>query len=113
MMIDDDNDCQMIFGDVGVLKLPDICLTGEEKPRKNLTQDLVPTGDLTRARCVTGAPATTWPTAMDSSLIGKRNWKGGMVRMSSNAYTQHLLGRFNEELFPKHGGVNIGGRRIK
>ena len=33
MMSDDDNDGQMIFGD---LKLPDICLTGEEKPRKKL-----------------------------------------------------------------------------
>ena len=34
--------------------------------------------------------------------------------MPSIAYTlQHLLGRFNEELFPEHGGVNIGGRRIK
>ena len=35
----DDNDGQMIFGDRGVLKLPDICLTSEEKPRKNLTQE--------------------------------------------------------------------------
>ena len=34
MMIDDDNEGQMIFGDLGGLKLPDICLTGEEKPRK-------------------------------------------------------------------------------
>ena len=33
-MIDDDNDGQMIFGDLGGLKLPDICLTGEEKPPK-------------------------------------------------------------------------------
>ena len=34
--------------------------------------------------------------------------------MSSIAYIlQYLLGRFNEELFPEHGGVNIGGRRIK
>ena len=33
---------------------------------------------------------------------------------SSIAYTlQYLLGRFNEELFPEHGGVNIGRRRIK
>ena len=32
MMSDDDNDGQMIFGDLGGLKLPDICLTGEEKP---------------------------------------------------------------------------------
>ena len=30
----DDNDGQMIFGDLGGLKLPDISLTGEEKPRK-------------------------------------------------------------------------------
>ena len=38
MMSDDDNDGQMIFGDLGGLTLPDICLTGEEKPRKNLTR---------------------------------------------------------------------------
>ena len=38
----DDNDGQMIFGDVGGLKLPDICLIGEEKPRKNLTQETCP-----------------------------------------------------------------------
>ena len=34
--------------------------------------------------------------------------------MSSIAYTlKHLLGRFNEELFPEHRAVNIGGRIIK
>ena len=38
-MMSDDNDGQMIFGDLGGLKLPDIYLTGEEKPRKNLTQE--------------------------------------------------------------------------
>ena len=38
----DDNDGQMIFGDLGGLKLPDICLTGEETPRKNLTQETCP-----------------------------------------------------------------------
>ena len=32
MMSDDDG--QMIFGDPGGLKLPDICLTGEKKPKK-------------------------------------------------------------------------------
>ena len=42
VMNDDDNDGQMIFGDLGDLKLPDICLTGEEKPRKNLTQETCP-----------------------------------------------------------------------
>ena len=35
-------DGQMIFGDLGSLKFPDICLTGEEKPRKNLTQETCP-----------------------------------------------------------------------
>ena len=38
-MMMDDNDGQMIFGDLVGLKLPDIRLTGEEKPRKNLTQE--------------------------------------------------------------------------
>ena len=42
MMIDDDNDGQMIFGDLGGIKLLNICLTGEEKPRKNLTQETCP-----------------------------------------------------------------------
>ena len=40
-MMMDDYDGQMIFGDMG-LKLPDIRLTGEEKPRKNLTQETCP-----------------------------------------------------------------------
>ena len=39
---DDDDDGQMIFGDLGGLKFPNICLTGEEKPRKNLTQETCP-----------------------------------------------------------------------
>ena len=35
----DDNDGQMIFGDLGGLKLPELCLTGEEKPQPgNLSQ---------------------------------------------------------------------------
>ena len=54
----DDDDGQMIFGDLGGLKFPDICLIGEEKPRKTLTQE-------TRARCVTSAHATTCSTAVD------------------------------------------------
>ena len=37
-----DNDGQIIFGDLGGLKLPDICLTGEENPPKNLTQESCP-----------------------------------------------------------------------
>ena len=38
----DDYGGQMIFGDLVGLKLPDIRLTGEEKPRKNLTQETCP-----------------------------------------------------------------------
>ena len=37
-----DYDGQMIFGDLVALKLPDIRLTVEEKPRKNLTQETCP-----------------------------------------------------------------------
>ena len=32
VMNDDDNDGQMRFGDLGGVKLPDICLTSEKKP---------------------------------------------------------------------------------
>ena len=39
-MSDDDNDGQMVFGD---LKLPDICPTGEEKPWKNLPRGILDT----------------------------------------------------------------------
>ena len=38
----DDYDVQMIFGELVGLKLPDIRLTDEEKPRKNLTQETCP-----------------------------------------------------------------------
>ena len=68
MMIDD-NDGQMLIADIGGLELPDICLTCEEKPRKTLPRKLVPTGDRTRARCVTGAHATAWPTAVDKIAV--------------------------------------------
>ena len=37
-----DYDGQMIFGDLVVIKLPDIRLIGEEKPEKNLTQETCP-----------------------------------------------------------------------
>ena len=38
----DDNGGQMIFGELMGLKLPDICLTGEEKTRKKLAQETCP-----------------------------------------------------------------------
>ena len=63
----DDYDGQMIFGDLVGLKLPDVRLTGEEKPRKNLTQETYPDRDRARARCVTSAHATTCSTAVDKN----------------------------------------------
>ena len=38
----DDLNGQLIFGDLVGLTFPDICLTGEEKPRKNFTQKTCP-----------------------------------------------------------------------
>ena len=57
----------MIFGDLGGLKLPDICpvLQVRKNPEKPSPRKLVLTGDRTRARCVTGADATARPTAVD------------------------------------------------
>ena len=69
MMIDDDNDGQIIFGDLGGLKLPDIRLIGGENPEKTSARKLVPTGDRNRVRCLTGAHATARPTAMDGSYL--------------------------------------------
>ena len=42
MMIYDDNYGRMTFGDLGGLKFHDICLTGEDNPEKNLTQETCP-----------------------------------------------------------------------
>ena len=83
----DDTDGQMIFGNLGGLKLPDICLTGEEKPRKTLLRKLVPTGDRTRARWVTGAHATARPTEVD---IFPEAMDPGHTRFSSVLLPAHL-----------------------
>ena len=69
-MMMDDYDGQMIFGDLVGLKLPDIRLTGEENPEKTSVRKLVPTGDRTRAPCVTSAHATTCSTAVDIEFHG-------------------------------------------
>ena len=50
---------------------PDICHTGEENPNKTSPRKLVPTGDLTRARCVTGAHAIALPKAVDVHSRGE------------------------------------------
>ena len=61
----DDSDGQIIFGDLVGLKLPDICVADEEKPRKKSPRKLVPAGNRTRANCVTDAHATACSTTVD------------------------------------------------
>ena len=56
-------------GTLGGLKFPDMCLTGEEKPQKTSPRKPVPTGDRTRARCVTSTHATTCSTAVDLHIL--------------------------------------------
>ena len=76
----DDYGGQMISGDLVGLKFPDICLTGEEKPRKKPPRKPVPTGDRTRARCVTSAHATPFSTAVDSSgFVSQKTYKESHV----------------------------------
>ena len=65
----DDYDVQMIFGDLVGLKLPDICPTGEGKPRKPSPRKLVPTGNRTWVRCVADAHGTGCSTAVDMKKI--------------------------------------------
>ena len=47
------------------LKLPEICLTGEENFEKTSPRKRVPTGNRTRPCCVTGAHATVCSTVVD------------------------------------------------
>ena len=65
----DDDDGQMIFGTLGGLKFPDICYRWGKTPKKTSSRKPVPTGDRTRARCVTSARATTCSTAVDCELL--------------------------------------------
>ena len=55
----------------GDLQFPDICLTREETPpqKKKSPRKLVPTGDRTLARCVTGIHATACTTAVDRCTL--------------------------------------------
>ena len=69
---DNNYDGQMIFREPWGLKLPDICLTGEENPRKTSPRKLVPTGDTTRARWVTSAHTTACSTAVDDCKYAKQ-----------------------------------------
>ena len=54
---------RMIYDNRGRMwpKFSDIRLTVEGKPRKQLNQEIDPTGDRTRARCVRGSDVTPRP----------------------------------------------------
>ena len=65
----DDYDGQMIFGDLGGPKVPwHLSYRWGKTPNKTSPRKPVPTGDRTRARCVTSAHATTCSTAVDNFL---------------------------------------------
>ena len=66
----DDYHGRIIFVDLVGLKLTDICLIGEENPRKKTSpRKLIPTWDRTGARCVTGAHVSAFSTAVDNIKI--------------------------------------------
>ena len=72
----DDDDGQMVFGDLGGLKFPDISLTGEEKPRKNLTRPGVEAGPAAwQARMLPHAPQrwTKWKSTLCKIVLD--NWR--------------------------------------
>ena len=65
----DDYDGQMIFGDLVGLKLPDICLTGEGKPPKNLTQKTCPDWGSNPSPLRERRACTACSTAVDIEFI--------------------------------------------
>ena len=64
-MIMVDYDGQMIFGDLVGLSFLTFVLQVRKKPEKTSPRKLVPTGDRTQARSVTGAHDTTCSTSVD------------------------------------------------
>ena len=70
-MMMDDYDGQMIYGDLVGLKLPDIHLIGEEKPRKNLTQETCPDRGSNPGPLHDKPDATTCSTAVDQTFGNK------------------------------------------
>ena len=87
----DDYGGQMVFGVLVSLKIPDICLTGEEKPRKTSPRKSVPTGDRTRARCVTGVHVTACSTVVDSTIY--KNYKGWKEKIINESLIQFVSRR--------------------
>ena len=102
----DDNDGQMIYGDLGGPKLPDICLTGEEKPRKNLTQETCPDrgsnpGPLRDKRACYHWLHSGGPAVKDILLI-LIDWKWAFINFQ---FTTVLL-RLTFSLFITNGNID-------
>ena len=91
------------------LKLPDICLTGEEKPRKNYTQETCSDGDRTRARCMTSAHSTTCSTTVDERRERKRKERREMYFGFKGASTSKVIGARNETMMDDYDGQMIFG----
>ena len=85
-MMSDDNDGQMRFWDLGGLKLPDICLTGDEKLRKNLTQETCPDRGSNP-----GAHAIACPTAVDPHFLSLGCYIQGGRKISAIIVTDRYL----------------------
>ena len=73
----DDNDGQMIFGDLVGLKLPDILLTGKEKPQKTSSRKFVPTRNRTQTRTCyrllhSGGQQKGWRMSCDVGEVTER-----------------------------------------
>ena len=99
-MILNDYDGQMIFGELVGLKLPDIRLTGEEKPRKNITQETCPDresnpGPLRGKRACYRLPHSS----------GRFDWKGGLVNQLSDisGYIQDIYFEIIDAIPPLNG----------
>ena len=89
----------MIFGDHVGLKFPDICLAGDEKPRKNPHQEkLSRPGIEPGVRCVIGAHATTCSTAMDRYVVQNQNIVSGSLPFQNvKMITEFFVGKSEEK----------------
>ena len=101
----DDYDGQMIFGDLVGLTFPDIVLQVRKNPEKPSPRKPVPTGERTRARCVTSAHATTCSTAVDQNLEYKiiKFWK--LIWQFQNS-AKHSTESFNGQRYFLNVGCN-------
>ena len=79
-------------GTLGAQSFLTFVLQVRKNPEKTSPRKLVPTGDRTRVRCVTGAHASSWPTAMDFFFLtilfitGDKDTKFSSISITENAF---------------------------